>query len=104
MLTGNPIHRSPTPTIVKIFMIWNVAPTALNASGRGQSETLTAGGQEKQLVAARPRRPSFGVQVVQISPMDSAGSSAQIAAKLASLTILTQRKLVGARPGEIPDL
>merc|ERR1712223_45944 len=47
----------------------------------------------------KPRRPLFGVQVVQISQMGSAALIAQNAAKLASLTILIQRRRAAARPG-----
>ena len=103
MLTGNPIQISSTLTIVTTSMIKNVAPTALHASGRGPLETLEAGSQRMQLVAARPKRPSFGVQAVLISLMDSAGLFAKIVAKLASLMILPAiRKHAAARPGDDP--
>jgi len=90
MLIGNPILRSSTQTIVIIFMIKNVAPIAQDVRGLGLKVTPKNGVQTKQLVAVLPRRPLFGVQIVQISQMGSAGLSAKNAAKLASLTILTQ--------------
>jgi hypothetical protein len=104
MLIGPPIHRYYTATTVKIFMMKSVALTALSVSGRGLSETPKNGCQRMQLVAARPRRPSFGAQVVQISQMDYAGPTAQSVAWLASLTILTQQRHAVARPGKLSDL
>ena len=99
MLIGSPTQASSTQTTVTIFMIKNVAPIALDVLGLGLKETLKNGSLTMQLVAVRPRRPLFGVQVVQISQMGSAELIAQNAAKLASLTILIQRRRAAARPG-----
>merc|ERR1712038_1167361 len=86
MLTGSPTQTSSTLTIVTIFMIKTVAPTALDVLGLGLEETLRNGGQEMQSVAVRPRRPSYGVQAVQISMMGSVKHTVQNAAKHDSLT------------------
>merc|ERR1712038_1556296 len=91
-LIGSPTQTSSTLTIATIFMIKTVAPAALDVLGLGQEETLRNGGQAMQSVAVRPRRPSYGVQVVQISMMGYVELTAQNAAKHASLTILTQRR------------
>merc|ERR1719242_1413453 len=103
MPIGSPTPRSSTRTIVRIFMIKNVAPIAQDVLGLGLKVTLRSGDQVTQNVAVKPRRPSFGVQVVQISLMGSVEHTAQNAAKLASLTILTQRKSAAARLGNLTD-
>ena len=99
MLIGSPTQTSSTQTTVAIFMIKNVAPIALDVLGLGLKETLKNGSLTMQLVAVKPRRPLFGVQVVQVSKMGSAALIAQNAVKLASLTILIQRRRAAARPG-----
>jgi len=96
---GSLTQTSFTPMTVTIFMIKIVAPTAQDVLGLGLEETLQNGGQAMQSVAVRPRRPSFGVQAVQISMMGSVELTAQNAAKHASLTILTQRRSAAARLG-----
>merc|ERR1712156_588488 len=98
-LIGSPTQASSTQTTVSIFMIKNVAPTALDVLGLGLKETLKNGSLTMQLVAVRPRRPLFGVQVVRIFQMGSAEHIAQNAAKRAFLTILIQRRRAAARPG-----
>jgi len=103
MLIGNPILKSSTPMTVTIFMIKNVAPTAQNASGHGLSETPKVGSQMTQLVAAKSKRLSSGVQVVKTSQMDFVGQIALSVARLASLTIQIQQKHADARPGKIHD-
>jgi len=99
MLIGNPTHRSSTPMTVTIFMIKNVALTALNVSGHGLSETQKVGNQTTQHVAVKKRRLLSGVQVVRISQMDSAAPIAPSVARLASLTIQIQLRRADARPG-----
>merc|ERR1712051_180505 len=86
-----------------IFMIKNVAPTAQNASGPGQSETPKVGSQTMQRVAVRPRRLLSGVQVVKTLQMDFVGKIALSVARLASLMIQIQQKHADARLGEIHD-
>ena len=103
MLTGSPTHRYSTRMIVRTFMIKNAAPIARDVRGLGLKATLRSGAQATQNVAVKPRRPSFGVQVVQISLMGSVEHTAQNAAKLASSTILTQRKSAAARLGGLTD-
>merc|ERR1739844_763873 len=103
MPIGSPTLKSSTRTIVRTFMIKNAAPTAQDVRGLGLKATLRSGAQATQNVAVKPRRPSFGVQVVQISQMGSAEHTVQNAAKLASLTILTQQKSVAAKPGGLTD-
>ena len=103
MLIGNQIHRSSTPMTVTIFMIKNVAPTAQNVSGPGQSATPKVGSQTMQRVAAKPRRLSSGVQVVKTSQMDFVEQIALSVARLASLMIQIQQKHADARPGKIHD-
>merc|ERR1712038_961690 len=98
-LIGSPTQTSSTPTIVTIFMTKIVAPTALDVLGLGLEETLRNGGQAMQSVAVKLRRPSYGVQVVQISMMGSVELTVQNAAKHASLMILTQRRSAAARLG-----
>merc|ERR1712038_1700731 len=97
--TGNLTQTSSTPMIATIFTIKIVALTALDVLGLGLEETLRNGGQVMQSVAVRQRRPSYGVQVVQISMMGSVELTAQNAAKHASLTILTQQRSAAARLG-----
>ena len=80
-------------------MIKNAAPIAQDVLGLGLKATLRSGAQATQNVAVKPRRPSFGVQVVQILQMGSAEHTVQNAAKLASLTILIQRRRAAARHG-----
>merc|ERR1712165_361003 len=99
MITGSQMQTSSTLTIVTIFMIKTVAPTALDVLGLGLEETLRNGGQAMQSVAVKQRRHSYGVQVVQISMMGSVELTAQNVAKHASLTILTQRRSAAARLG-----
>jgi len=84
---------------VTIFMTKNVALTALSASGHGLSETPKVGSQTMQLVAVRPRKLSFGAQVVKISQMDSVEQIALNVARLAFLTIQTRQRLADARSG-----
>jgi len=103
MLTGNPLRLSSTQTTVKISMIKNVAPIALNASGRGLLETQIVGSQTTLLAAVKPRKPLSGVQVAKISQMDSAAQIVPSVVWLASLTILIQRRHADAKPGEIHD-
>merc|ERR1712051_325386 len=103
MLIGSPTHRSSIQMIVRTFMIKNAAPIAQDVRGLGRKATLRSGAQATQNVAVKQRRPSFGVKVVQISQMGSAEHTVQNAAKLASLTILTQLKSVAARLGGLTD-
>merc|ERR1712051_701307 len=103
MLIGSPTHRYSTRMIVRTFMIKNVAPIARDVRGLGLKVTLRSGDQATQNVAVKPRRPSFGVLVVQILQMGSAEHTVQNAVKLASLTILTQLKSAAARPGGLTD-
>lgn len=103
MLTGGPTLKSSTRMIVRTFMIKNVARIAQDVRGLGLKVTLRSGDQATQNVAVKPRRPSFGVLVVQISLRGSAEHTVQNAVKLVSLTILTQLKSAAARPGGLTD-
>jgi len=80
-------------------MTKNVALTALSASGHGLSETPKVGSQTMQLVVVRLRRRLYGAQVVKISLMDYVEQIVLNVAKLAFLTIQTQRRLADARSG-----